>query len=88
MQTQRQEKEEEGKGREGKRPGERRVQEKHVSRVSVLIWSSCLWYTGEHDIIRILIFVLEGSFLIFNLNSSNTIFGFTEPGQGKNKTEC
>ena len=86
MQTQRQEKEEEGKGREGKRPGERRVQEKYVS--GLLILSSCFTYTGKHDIIHILILVLEGSFLIFNLNSSNTIFGFTEPGQGKNKTEC
>jgi len=64
MQTQRQEKEEEGKGREGKRPGERRVQEKYVS--SLVILSSCFTYTGEHDIIHVLILVLEGSFLIFN----------------------
>ena len=31
MQKKRQEEEEEGKGREGQGPGERRVQEKHVS---------------------------------------------------------
>ena len=64
MQTQRQEKEEEGKGREGKRPGERRVQEKYVS--GLLILSSCFTYNGEHDITHILI--LNIIFFLYNYN--------------------
>ena len=28
------------------------------------------------------------SYLPLKIGSSNTIFGFTEPGAGKNKTEC